>query len=155
MARINKEEFPQTAVYKSLELDAIEKQETNDCGVKAMSVAYGITYEQALNESIVAGRRKGKGTPFAVFDVVARAHGFKLESVKPSEFIERYPGVHKTALKNVTTHHPDRFKAVWADGETYLLFSRAHVSACVDGVVHDWARGRAKRVWQIKRVVKR
>ena len=67
--------------------------------------------------------------------------------------IARYPGAHK-ALRNVTTHHPERFSDVWRDGKTYLMYTRGHVLAIVNGVNHDWTRGRAKRCKALYEVVK-
>ena len=57
-------------------------------------------------------------------------------------------------LKGVTTHHMDRFNKVWADGNTYMVRIEGHILTVVNGVSHDWTRGRAKRVTNIWKIVK-
>jgi hypothetical protein len=67
--------------------------------------------------------------------------------------IARYPGVHKN-LKSVTTHHPRRFKKVWADVEPLLFDCNQHVAAFKDGTIHDWSINAAKRVRGVYRIVR-
>ena len=77
--------------------------------------------------------------------------GFKKVSIHPALFISRYPGAH-SKLSHVTNHHPERFHKVWKDGKKYILLNSDHAAAVVDGEVHDWSKGRAKRcdfIWQI------
>jgi hypothetical protein len=75
-----------------------------------------------------------------------------LRRVDRETFIQKYPGVHK-ALQNVTTHHPARFPAAWADGRRYLLVTNHHMAYVEHGVAHDWSAGRAFRVRQIFEIV--
>jgi hypothetical protein len=129
--------------------------ETNDCTVVATAAALNLPYAEA--HALIQkhfGRKAGKGCQFwgeALRQLLAEK-GFRAQHAFRYEFINNYPGVHKN-LKSVTTHHPDRFPEAWADGHTYLLYTRGHVLCVKNGLNCDWSRGKAKRVTQIWRIV--
>lgn len=126
--------------------------EKNDCSVKAVALACGVSYDVAHAEMQKQGRKQGRGASTASIELACIALGKQLNPVSPRHKIAAYPGVHKN-LQNVTTHHPARFPDVWKDGKTYLAYIRGHVLAIVDGVVHDWTVGRAYRVQRILEVL--
>lgn len=125
--------------------------EKNDCPVVALSIACDLTYDAANKLMADQGRKPGKCAG-GICAAITHA-GFTTNTCIASDFIAQYPKAHQI-LKGVTTHHPDRFKKVWANGKTYLFYTRGHVLAVKNGIVHDWTRGRAKRVLQIFEVVK-
>lgn len=127
--------------------------ETNDCSVVSIALVTGVGYNAALEALDEAGRIPKRGSTTPQMLTAIQALGFHFETIHPSRFIDQYPGVHKN-LQSVTTHHPDRFNGAWNDGNNYLLFTRGHVGAVVQGVNMDWTRGKAKRVYQIVRVWK-
>jgi hypothetical protein len=132
-----------------------EMRERGDCAVRAVAALTDTPYEKVHAMMAAQGRKHGKGTPLDIIWSTLNALGFKAERRWDSEFIRQYPGSHATALKSVTTHHPDRFPAVWKDGRRYLMSTPRHVLAIVDGVNHDWTRGKAcrsKGIWEITRV---
>jgi len=153
MGRINKEDRRQTAVYGDMRRESRAMwNENNDCVVMAIALACNIPYSavhQALNAQ---GRKNGKGTWGYQWTKALKELGIETEIVKPSDFIKQYPKGHRDKLKNVTTHHMDRFPNVWKDGHNYLLHTRQHMGAVVDGVNHDWTKGRACRVDMIYRI---
>lgn len=125
--------------------------ETNDCAVKAVALVTGKLYDEAHRALAAKGRVARKGTyRHQQFDVI-REFGKTLTRIDPREIIKQYPSPHRDVLKSVTTHHPRRFNKVWPKG-TYLLFSVGHVSAVIDGVLHDWAVNSARRVTEIYEV---
>lgn len=127
--------------------------ERNDCTVVASAIACGVTYAEAHKALEKFGRKKGKGVSIMkMVTAIKEELGFFVKLVPASEFISRYPKGHRDVLKHVTTHHPERFNDVWADGNTYIFFTTDHVAAVVNGVNHDWTKGRAKRVQAIFRV---
>lgn len=136
--------------YEALRLESRAAGERNDCTVIALAATCKASYAAALAALADAGRKRGKGVPTCVMEVAARALGFQFTRVPLTDIISRYPAPHN-GLRNVTTHHPDRFPRAWPPG-AFLLFPRGHVSAVVDGRTHDWARGRALRVHYILRV---
>lgn len=127
--------------------------ERNDCAVRAVAAATGSDYDAVRALFKAEGRRDARATPVSITWKVLAHLGFRAEQRTARSFIEQYPGSHATALKSVTTHHPDRFNSVWADGKTYLMFTPGHVLAVVNGVNHDWTRGRALRATALYEVV--
>lgn len=106
--------------------------ETNDCVVRATSVATGDSYElvHALYKAL--GRRNGKGTPVFLINLV-------LDKAEKMQYDDR--------------HTLNKFIAAHPKG-TFVCCSRRHAFAVIDGVVHDQgAVGGKTRVlwtWRIK-----
>jgi len=152
MAKINRQSLPKTAAFSSLQEVSKAASENNDCVVKAVALASRTSYEEAHKTCQRNGRKQGKGMHNAEMFRAFEESGVTLERVFSSDFISKYPGNHKE-LKSVTTHHPDRFNKVWADGNRYLFHCKGHVAYVEDGVCHDWTRGRSLRVAAIYRIV--
>ncbi len=127
--------------------------ERNDCAVRAVAAATGRPYDEVHAMFKAEGRRDGARTFCNITWAVLKQLGFKAEIRNPRDTIAQYPGSHARVLRSVTTHHPDRFNKVWANGKTYLLFTPGHVLAVVNGVNHDWTRGRALRVERMYEVL--
>jgi hypothetical protein len=145
MAKINRQALPRTNAFTTLQAEANAVQETNDCAVKAVALVCGVSYEVAHAACAAEGRKPGKGMGTDhILRVVAKLGKRPTQVNVGQRFIENYPAAHKI-LRSVTTHHPDRFNKVWADGKTYLMFVSGHVLAIINGVNHDWSRGKARR----------
>lgn len=152
MARICRDENRATQEYLTLRAASADNNERGDCAVVAVAAVTGVTYEVALQALTAAGRRPRKGTYTRTIHAALQDMGFRVVRMDArADFIARYPTAHQ-CLKSVTTHHPRRFHDVWADGAAYLLYTANHVAAVVNGVNHDWTRGRALRAQQIFRV---
>jgi len=148
IARVGKSE-----VYAAHFYAGQSKGERGDCAVRAVAALTDTSYEVVHAIMAENGRKHGRGTPWSTIWSTFEELGFKAVKRSPHEFISRYPGTHATALKSVTTHHPDRFPAVWKDGKSYLFCTREHVLAVINGVNHDWTRGIAKRAKYIYEIV--
>lgn len=142
-------------LHASLIAASMSVNESNDCAVRAVAAVTGVDYATVHNMMAEQGRKNKRGTPWEILWDVLDQLGYAVRTVSPHHFISRYPGSHARVLRSVTTHHPDRFPAVWKDGKRYLFNTRAHVLAVVDGVNHDWTRGRAKRALRIWEVVQK
>lgn len=154
MAKIATTDKSTSNLYTHLAEKASESDETNDCAVKAVAAVAMIPYEAARKLLKDHRRKDRKGTSFPKITKPAlEAAGYKVEQINRREFIGQYPGTHKN-LRNVTTHHPKRFHKVWADGSNYLLRTDGHIVGVVNGINHDWTKGRAFRVRQIWKVTK-
>lgn len=129
--------------------------EKNDCTVKAFVLVSGASYSEAHQAMARQGRKFGQGMYGAEGGMRAelKALGFEMTWVPSLAFIHKYPGVHKR-LHSVTTHHPARFNKAWKDGRNYLIFTRGHVAAVVNGETHDWSNDRACRATSIYRITK-
>jgi len=153
MARIDNTAIDNTAYKAIREGSTCAPGEHNDCAVVAVAAACGVTYDAAHAMLAKVGRKNRHGTYPRHTHAAVFQFGFTLTRVSAFDFISRYPKAHQV-LRSVTTHHPDRFKSVWQDGETYIIHTRSHVLAVRNGVNVDWTRGRAKRAVDIYRVTK-
>ena len=147
-------QYPKTDRFKELEAATKAAGEKDDCGVKALAIVCNISYKKALDVLTKIGRQPKSGTAFFDMLEAIKELGFKSEQMEEQYFISDYPKPHAGILKNITTNHPDRFPATWVDGATYLLMCNNHILAVVDGVTHDWTRGRKKHahsIYQIKK----
>ena len=127
--------------------------ENNDCAVRAVAAATGRAYDEVHALFKAAGRRDAARTATSITRHVLKLLGYEMRAVWIQDIISQYPGNHARVLKSVTTHHPDRFNKVWANGKTYLMFTPGHILAVVNGVNHDWTRGRALRATALHEVV--
>lgn len=107
--------------------------ETNDCSVRAFSLALNIPYAEAHALCAKHGRQYGKGTlwwtshkvawdcdmvPVLTYDAYA-PRGARYPTL--AQFIKEYPKGH------------------------FYLIRRGHAFALIDGVVHDWTHGTGAR----------
>lgn len=139
-----------TEIQKKIDVERL-KGEAKDCSVTAVAIVCGVSYDVAHVALAAQGRKDRHG--LAMFQINAACHslGFKVERIRGSEFIDRYPARH-LVLKHVTTHHPERFPEAFEDEGPLLLYTSNHVAAFRDGVVHCWSRGQSLRVTSIYRV---
>ena len=151
MSKIKSSE--KTELYKAFTWERVKHNENNDCTVVAIAATTGVTYDEAHAACAKFGRKQCKGMMRSSMHQALQSLGFELVPVLAPHIIAKYPGNHKN-LGSVTTHHPARFNSVWRDGNNYLLHQKGHVSACVNGELHDWAVGRMKRVVAIYKVQK-
>lgn len=138
-----------TETFLQLQSKTITHGDRNDCSVKAVALVCGVEYEVAQQALAAAGRNKCDGAYVHQIHNAIKQLGKSLTRVDVRHFINQYPAAHRKALKSVTTHHPERFNNVWKDGKTYIAHCNNHCLAIIDGVNHDWSRGRAKRIVSI------
>lgn len=150
MPRINREGLTPSNLFAAMHGESVAREERNDCTVKALAAACGISYDVAHEALARSGRKPRRGS----FLVARHFHMFgkNLLPVDPRNKINQYPKAHRK-LKHVTSYHPRRFPNVWKDGKTYIARSHRHVFAIIDGVTHDWSHCRALRVVQLFEVV--
>jgi hypothetical protein len=152
MARINTRII--TGEFNQLVAASNAMNETKDCSVKAVALACGVEYEVAHRELASNGRVNGRGAYTNQILKAIAGLGFKAEHQNHWNFIDKYPKGHRDVLRNVTTHHPARFNNVWADGNTYVMFTKGHVLTIINGVNHDWTNGRPVRATSIYKITK-
>lgn len=140
-----------TETYNAIQQESRDMNESNDCVVKMVSLALTIPYSDAHDLCARYGRTERKGMYHHQWARLLQDYGVKIERMNPRHFIDQYPGEH-SGLKNVTTHHMDRFSKVWADGHRYIITTRGHVLYVENGRNHDWTRGTAHRAVAIYRI---
>jgi hypothetical protein len=145
-----------TELFNKLKKDAASKGETNDCTVKAICVVTGCSYETAHTMLAARGRKSGRGAFRFDTHAVIRQLGFTMTLVEPEEMQAKYDRK-KTGgyqYKQLTTHHLALYPEAWKDGHTYLIHVSAHVAGAIDGTLHDWTVGTARRIQSIYRITR-
>ena len=143
-----------TADFEIALSNSAEMGETKDCAVRAVSIATGVPYPEVHAYMEQKGRKDRRGTTDGVINSTLTHFGFKVAYVNYSSLMELRPKGHREVLKNLTTHHPDRFPGVFDPKKTYLLYARHHVLCVKGGVNHDWTRGKSRRVLSVYEVIK-
>lgn len=131
---------PQT--FADLERVAAEYGEKNDCTVKAIAAACEVSYGKAHRTLAKLGRQRGRG---ASLMMIHRA----VEAVigTTSDYHQTYKG----SAVGLTLN---RFRKAHPTGN-YIICSRGHAMAVVNGELIDWTADTAGRrkvtnVWRIK-----
>lgn len=135
-----------------------EFKERGDCAVKAIAIACDVPYRTAYALCAKHGRKHGQGTYMHITERVVKELGYEMIRWgynKRREMIAQYPGVH-AGLKNITTHHPRRFRRVWAqhDGQVMMFLTARHILTVKHGQVIDWSVNKALQVQEIYTVRK-
>ncbi|MBK1671093.1 hypothetical protein CKO28_24095 [Rhodovibrio sodomensis] len=107
-------------------------RQRNDCTVRALAVATGVSYDAAYDELKAAGRKASRKFRFREWASKSRLGGCAFAW-------EAFP-----AVKGQKRMNPERFCRERPHG-TYILKTAKHVFAVVDGVVIDEEPVRADR----------
>lgn len=148
MGKIVKKSLTET--YLRLEATASSAGDDNACAVIALAALTGRPFEEVSKLLGEQGREKGKGTFNAQIRGALLELGLtwtELDYAGRRAIIDTYPGGHKNA-KSITPHQATRFFKAWdALGlKNGLLFTKGHVMALKDGVVHDHQHQSMKRL---------
>ena len=116
--------------------------EKNDCAVKAVAVVANASYQEAHEALRLAGRKPRRGTPLPVIFAALRSlgvyHEFKTVADHRGKDMGRCP------ISRVRSRLPRKGR--------FLVLTRSHILAVVDGVVLDWTEGRrhqARYAWEV------
>lgn len=142
-----------TRLYDQLNLMSWRLGERNDCAVRAISIACKVPYTKVHEMLAARGRKTGKGTFRYDTMAVINQLGYHAKYIYADDMLATYPNGGK-GYKNITSHHPERLPGVWKNGKTYLFFTKGHALAVVDGLNHDWSKGKSLRVTSIVEIVK-
>jgi len=155
MARTKRRDVKPSGLHHTMTDRSAQSKEKMDCSVRALAIVTGIPYEDARTALADKGRKNRRRTPAQYLLDAVISLGYATRQVDQwKEIILHYPLSHAHKLK-VTSHQPDRFPEAWKNGKTYLMFTRGHVLAIVDGVNHDWSRGRSlrcKALYEVEKV---
>ena len=139
--------------YKELSQKSSELGEGNDCTVRAIAVATGISYEKALQYC----RKHGKTPKRGMFDsqwlAALKETGAKVKDVT-SDLLDtrvhvgRYSTVHRKgiSMKNVLK--------VLSPHKKYIVGVSGHVAGVKNGMIIDWAGQSRRNVNRIYEVTK-
>lgn len=154
MPRLSKTATP--VEFGSAHGAAVLMNETNDCAVKAVVIATGEPYEKVHAIMKRLGREDRKGTAMTITEATIKELGWRWRRwgyLKMQEQMRSYPGIHGSdrGVKNMTTHHPRRFREQWRkhDGKIMLLRTPHHILCYRDGEVKDWSINRSLKIIDI------
>jgi len=131
--------------------------ETNDCAVKAVSIATGTPYEQVHALMKKHGRRDCRGTYMSTTNSVLKELGVESkweDAPRQAPKTVKRGGVYGLTL---ITETRSRYtvstiaKALPKRGR-FILETSTHLLAFVNGRVEDWTEGRRHRVLRVIRV---
>ncbi len=116
----------------------LEYNEHNDCGVRAIAVSTGLTYDEAHAALIKAGR-KPRGTCWVHDHIKPALHELGFEMIE-----ESFPG------KTIVTLERDLKR--YARGRRFFITVRSHFVAFDGEQIVDWSQGRRHRVRIVYRI---
>ena len=123
--------------------------ETNDCAVKAISIACRISYKEAHALCAKFGRKNRRGMKTnAILEAVKSLGCSLVEKDKYSTARNKKTGCFEKCGYTVSSIGP-KIKRGY-----HLVFVRGHVLACVNGQVADWTEGRKHHVIKTVKVFK-
>lgn len=125
--------------------------ETNDCAVKALSITTGLDYGTAHKLMAQAGREDGRGVDLDTIEEAIYRAGFDYIEIELESILAQCK--FKKPRRSVTLTQVPTHPQAWQG--TYMVFTKRHVSAVVNGQVEDWADGRQKRAWKVWKIVKK
>ena len=121
--------------YKSAELG-----EHNDCSVRAVTLACSVPYETARAALRVAGRQPRQGALDHHIKKAVRALGHTTgKYIRPKQ-------------ANGSKYTPKTITKAYPQGR-YLVYTRDHVFALVNGKVLDWTEGRRHHIIAVQEVL--
>ena len=121
-----------SAKYSTLDCIA---GETNDCVVRAFSIALDKSYAEIHEKCAKHGRKFRECTYLPTQRAVAKEYGMKELAYNDLWNLSPTPYQYPTVTQFIKAHPKGRFYAR----------RNGHAFAIVDGVVHDWVKGTGAR----------
>lgn len=121
-------------LYQGLRQESNSIGENNDCGVKALAVITGESYNDCHAILKKLGRKNGKGTYVSQMAKALDHFGLEMARVDCP-----YNG-----LRSLGRNMPSK--------GSFLIWATKHFAGARDGKIHDWSEGRCLRLkvlWQI------
>lgn len=125
------------SIYNKLCAGRSSFNERNDCAVVAVTQVSGLIYEQVHYKFYQLGRKSKGTTPNHITKKVLKSLGLSLRPIK----------VGSGTVNGLELE-------LSLSGGTYLIWTRGHVLAFVDGKIQDWTQGRKHRPKRVCEVVK-
>jgi hypothetical protein len=152
MEYIRKEEVKR-GLFDAMEEASKAFGERNDCSVKAVAVAAGVTYRVAREALRKAGRNYCRGA--MQWEIHNALKSLGVEVVLDNQVIHyTIQTLHERnyVVKNLTTRQLTMFPSIVPVG-TFLAYTNGHVVCIKDGQVHCWGATKALRIKSMYRIV--
>ena len=137
--------------YKAMRSTATKDfKETNDCGVIATAIAFGVSYKEAHAAYKRAGRKACKGVHYyqieGAMEVISRDTGIKF---KHYDFERRAKVANKANVNRLTFNNVIRGLN---KRKSYVVVGIGHMVALKNGRICDWSEGTRHHVENIYEV---
>ena len=127
--------------YEEMQKESELHGETNDCAIKAIALAAGISYADAAAELKRWGRKHRRGASLnSIHQIMAQTYKCKL--VKITELAVQYGRTIKTLGK------------VLPSDRIFMIFTAKHVLCYKNGKIEDWTEGRLHRIEDVYEVIR-
>ncbi len=135
--------------YEAVKEQTKKFGETNDCVVKAITLATGLDYSVVHKTLAESGRKFRRGTPHYVSNKALKILGYKLVRVHKFDRQRTYAG-YRAKSKGYSV----KGLIGQLDKKNYLISISGHLLAAVDGEILDFTRNRKSFVEYVDEVVK-
>ena len=119
--------------YALLKTESMRYGERNDCSVIATAMIFSLTYNEAHSLLFRLGRNARRGFNMSILE-----RHYKTRLSKPSR--PKQPNGSSYTVKTIANTIPVG---------KYLVYTRGHVLACINGDIYDWTEDRKHRVTHI------
>jgi hypothetical protein len=136
--------------YKELSDKFLQLGDNRFCVPLGIAILTGLDPEKVREAMNAYGRRDRRGVHRHMTRSFICMLGYNIKDINPKSIINEYRNPQN--YQSVTSHHPRRFPSVWK-GRSYLMFSKGHCLAVVDGVTKDWSVNRSlviKEIWALE-----
>jgi len=116
--------------FDELKAEAIPFKENKDCGVKAVAVAFGISYADAHAAMELAGRKHRESSYPEFYHTAAKLFDKKLVAVGKKFYAKTIKTLERELPKN----------------RRYIVMVANHSVGAADGKIIDWSKGRCHRI---------
>ena len=116
--------------YEQLGRESIRYGESNDCSVVATAMLFTLSYNEAHSLLYRLGRNARKAVNMKSVEIHYKTRCSK--PIKPKQ-----PSGSKYTVKTIANTIPVG---------KYLVYTRGHVLACINGEIYDWTEDRKHRV---------
>jgi hypothetical protein len=123
--------------FEQMQTVANQLKETKDCAVKAVAAATDTPYVVVRKMMQREGRRPSKPTRFDIIYKTIDMLGCKRNNVTNQYYAKTIRTLERE-MKDVKG--------------SYMVYTRGHVLAIVDGEVLDWTKGRCHRIIKIEKI---
>ena len=118
--------------YDQVKKDSKSMGETRDCAVKAVAIVTNTPYKVVHKMMAKLGRKSRQGTYMEITMKVLKQLGC---------YVERNETITSRTISTLEAQLPEKGR--------FLVQTRSHVLACVNGEVCDWTQGRRHQPKQI------
>jgi len=154
-------------LYQKIDRRSKKWRESNDCTVKALAIAAGVTYEQAHGALALRGRNFRKGAPMFTFWDALGDLGFTGKEIYHHYIIKKSENPYYQNCEQTQEKAKKMRRTRWAKERTmksiephlpkrgvYIVQTSSHVLCVRAGQIHDWTTKRRHRITHVHHITR-